>query len=195
MIYELHYYSTLVANDIALRLDQLCESLQTLSSSTRHTIILQTGSWDLSLGALFKLLELPNAAKLLFHKLEQLEQDELPCGGVSHLIWMTTVPYPLGYRRYGTGQDERQSYRSNTAIAAWNMYAIEAIRNISRKSKRMKVSLVDAFSILKPRLIFDQNFEVVCINHYLCRHERMRNLAITLGGSAVLEALIDAAVT
>lgn len=53
------------------------------------------------------------------------------------------------------------------------------------------MSIVDVYSIIKPRLLFEQNLEVVCTNHYLCRRDKT-DLFFTPGGNAVLQSLFKA---
>ncbi len=45
----------------------------------------------------------------------------------------------------------------------------------SSKNNNMKISVIDSFSIIAPRLGFSDEQEVVCTNHFICRSDIMQH--------------------
>lgn len=131
-LYNMHYHSSLLVDDIVKSLEQLCEGIMR-DPEARQTLLVQTGSWDLSLSSLRKLLHDPLVGPLLVDRLESVVNGSMACGSLRHIVWLTTVPYPLCYRQYGNKCDENKSFRSNAAIAAWNTFMIHALHRIIGK--------------------------------------------------------------
>ena len=62
----------------------------------------------------------------------------------------------------------RRSFRNNPTLAALNQFYIEELSKLAVK-KGLQFTVVDAFGIIYPRLVFPEKSEVDCWNHFLCR--------------------------
>eukprot|EP01041_Mallomonas_annulata_P002235 gene2235-4344_t len=104
---------------------------------------------------------------------------------------------------YGRGQ------RISANVQALNEFYLKSIfLNIqsSKTSKQKsitimnkaspKLTVIDAYSIAVPRLIFNEGNEVTCLNHYLCRVHNKGNGSSTLdmvhtpAGNAILQTIL-----
>jgi hypothetical protein len=196
-------------------LTELCGRLQddTLSSnysvrSSNHTLIFQTGAWDLSSGSLRRFLKDPNVGLRLLKVFEGIFTGTLPCGNLKHIVWLTSLPHPVCYDDANVQCEGNRSYRLNAAIAAGNDFYLRYLLRVIREATAAgltsapRVSVIDTFSIIRPRLIFNEDNEVNCLNHYSCRvsapassryAEGHANVMLhTPGGAAVVKSIINA---
>lgn len=144
--------------------------------------------------------------------------------GLVHVIWVLAVPYPLCFDANDAHCNGLRHFSNNNALSAFNAHLIEGLLDIqrailaqyneyqrkygadnvddpasmassaSRPPPPVKLSIVDSYSIIKPRLILSNDFEVLCSMHYLCIEEingEYRNI-ITQGGVAVVQSILQA---
>jgi len=164
------------------------------------TIIIQTGAWDLSVAPLRNLIHNPifGGGKELSDTLLKVINHN-SCPGLHHLIWVTSVPYPQCYNPKEPDCGRHRNYRTNSAISAVNQYFIQSIFEQRAERPLVKLSIVDAYSIIKPRLVLNEDSEVICLSHYLCRIRsllpRDNDEVIMLqspAGAAVVQTIIHA---
>ena len=84
-------------------------------------------------------------------------------------------------------------------LIAVNQYFIQSIFEQRAERPLVKLSIVDAYSIIKPRLVLNEDSEVICLSHYLCRIRsllpRDNDEVIMLqspAGAAVVQTIIHA---
>ena len=86
-----------------------------------------------------------------------------------------------------------RGYRYNPAISALNQAILTFVDNIESK---IKISIIDSYSSIKPRLGFNEDNEVACLDHYNCRVNYGSNTASAMvwtpGGKAVFDAILHA---
>lgn len=164
--------------------------------SSNHTFIFQTGAWDLA-APLRRAMQDSGSAPQLLDVFRRIFTGTMPCGRLRHVLWLTSVPHPLCYNDKNVECDGSRSYRTNTAIAALNQFYLDGLFDIvntlpSHKAgdggsggagggvassagsgvgaaARIILSVIDAFGIIKPRLMFSENNEINCLNHFTCR--------------------------
>lgn len=156
---------------------KLCNTLQK-SVLNNVTIIFQTGAWDLSMAPLIRLIRDSTAGPLLMSVFSDIFNETLKCGNLKHVVWLTSMAYFTCMDKKSKCLENR-SYRTNTAIAAGNQFFLAALFKIYRnhlirqkateEGDRIQLSIVDAFHIIKPRLLLDDRNEVTCTNHFSCR--------------------------
>ena len=163
---------------------KLCNTLQK-SVTNNVTIIFQTGAWDLSMAPLIRLIRDPTAGPLLMSVFSDIFSGTLKCGNLKHVVWLTSMAYFTCLEKKSKCLESR-SYRTNTAIAASNQFFLTELfkmyrnhhlirqeetedNNNSNRGNRIQLSIVDAFHMIKPRLLLDDRNEVTCINHFSCR--------------------------
>ena len=154
-----------------------------------HTLVFQFGAWDLQASPLELLVD-TSGVKLAIAK---IFSDPGYCKNLVHLIYITAVPYPLCYDESDRPCYQLRGMSNNGAISALNRHTIKELLELKRQFKdSVKLSIIDAYSIIKPRILLDNFNEVTCSFHYLCREKlngKYQNIA-TIGGIAVVEALL-----
>lgn len=188
--HNFHLRHRLFIHDVADALLDICSLHK--NSSHKNTIVLQFGAWDLMYSSLRRLLWHPHNGQKLISSLSSVLNGSHQCIGVNHIIWITSMPYPYCIED-GSACFFWQNFKNNAAISASNQFFTEKIKNLP-PSPHIRISIVDAYSIIKPRLIFRYENEVVCANHFLCRMTFDGKLAMvqTPGGKAVLESIVRA---
>lgn len=185
-----HLRSRLFASDVANTILETCAQFK--NSSQRNTIVFQFGAWDLMYSSLRRLIMSQYAANRIISSLSKILAGEIKCSGLTHVIWINSNPYPNCISD-GSPCIFWQNFKNNAAIAASNHHFLKSLDNLWKRnnSRRVKLSVVDAFSIIKPRLIFRFENEVLRSNHFLCRLsiDGKMTMVKTPGGSAVLETL------
>lgn len=155
-----------------------------------HTLVFQFGAWDLQASPLELLI---NTSGLNFKKIHSIFSDPTYCKNLVHIVFITAVPYPLCYDESDKPCYQLRGMSNNGAISALNRHTIKELLDLKRQFKdSVKLSIVDAYSIIKPRILLDNFKEVVCSFHYLCREKingNYQNIA-TVGGLAIVEALL-----
>lgn len=152
-------------------IENLCNGFTAASpdSPTGHTLILQTGAWDLSVAPIPRILLGTKGGEAVFSVLRRLLSGTLSCPNMNHFVFVTAVPYPVCYNDQVVDCEKYRGYRSNAAIAAMNQYMVNALVDAvlgaasntnSSAIPAIHVSVVDAYSIIKPRLIFSDDSEV-----------------------------------
>eukprot|EP01041_Mallomonas_annulata_P007370 gene7370-15051_t len=176
------------------------------SQEAAAVVFLQTGHWDLFLNGL-RFIVANHTNYSPGYKLLQLFNDiftgNLPCPGISHIVWMTAVPYPLCFsHRDHTPCEIIRGQRYNANIRAMNEYFLRGIvssyanatsthtSTTNKKKNNIRLSVIDAYSIIYPRIIYDENNELICSNHYSCREDGQRP-RYTPGGAAVLQSILS----
>lgn len=163
-------------------------------NGTRNTIIFQFGAWDLWQSPLQLLVNGSRGAKLIA-ELARILTNPASCPGLVHVVYVTMTPYPLCFDERDDYCHNLRGHNNNAASAALNRYFIEELLNIKRRYPHsLKLSIVDAYSIIKPRLVLSNDNEVTCSTHYLCREDYKGQLRVitTPAGYAVLEAIFAA---
>ena len=189
-------YSNYASTQIP-QLEMLC---QLESSQSRHnhnstydsniTIVFQTGHWDLGqpFASLRRLLEDSGIGMRLMNLVRSILTAELPCGRLTHFIWVTTVPYPFCLPNHICKKNRGR--RTNSNLRALNDFYTSQLLSV-KTADHIQLSIVDSFNILYPRIFLREESEVVCANHFLCR-SRTGLVAETPGGVAVVDAITAA---
>ena len=108
------------------------------------------------------------------------------------MVWLTSSPHAYCWQKMPEECNFHRGFRNNDAIAALNEFYMDGIFSANIKSD-LKVSMIDVYGIIKPRLMFNEGAEVACLNHFECRAKELdRNLSIvfTPGGRAVYETIL-----
>eukprot|EP01041_Mallomonas_annulata_P004844 gene4844-9648_t len=175
--------------------------------SQAAVVFIQTGHWDLWLNSLRYVTR--NHTGSPGYKLLQLFNDiftgTLPCPSISHIVWMTTVPHPLCFSHSdNTYCDSSRGHRLNANINAINEFFLKSILSSYANAtstptststnetitNNIRLSVIDAYSILHPRIIYDENNELIFLNHFSCRYDGQRPV-YTPGGAAVLQSMLS----
>lgn len=114
--------------------------------------------------------------------------------GLRHLVWVTTVPYPFCLNDNDEPCHFLRGFSNNAASSAINRRMLNFLRRVSSHPElAVKISIVDAFSIIAPRIILNNDNEVICSMHYICRevfYNEVRNV-YTPAGLAVVESIMN----
>jgi hypothetical protein len=134
--------------------------------------------------------------------LTDILEGKYPCDGIKEIVFVTPMPYPVclyddPYRHCSSFR----CLRTNSAIAAIRNYFMQHLLGVSVSAKK-SLSIVDAFEIVRPRILLNENYEVVCTNHYSCAISDNRpkdstnhtstEMVHTPAGIAVFESLLHA---
>ena len=198
MISNFHFFSEYFAKHIAKRLLILCENWNTENSnSLKHIILLQTGSWDLFVTSSRRYLKDNKTLQLLINIIINILNYTLKCNNLIEIIWLTSVPYPLCTKYNHKSCDESKGYRTNSAIEASNQYILQSILQKLSKKIHIKFTIIDSYDIIYPRLGWNEDNEVTCLMHYICRLYPNRPdekdvVLYTPAGNAVLQTILIA---
>ena len=169
------------AADMAQYLREFCTTKTT--ADERVTLVLETGHWDLVYYTLRAIIHDQGSGMSLVNVTKDILTGDLSCPGLAHVVWVTTVPHPLHY------EDPLRSFRFNNNIRAQNDFYISQLLAVTPQ-KQMRFSVVDAFSIIYPRLALNEREETVCGNHFLCRSEEgLDRILVTPAGLAMVDAI------
>ena len=168
----------------------LCAKSQ--SDNLDLVLVIQTGSWDLASNSLIHFLDDPNNGAQLLRTMEEILSGSRPCGLFRKLVWMTPPAHPVCFDDNFKPCNECRGYRTNPAIAASIRYLLKGFSRTNISST--EVIVIDAFSVTKPRLFFDEESEVVCATHFTCRGpwRGVETLTYTPSGIAVLQLMARA---
>jgi hypothetical protein len=176
-----------------------CAAMQNASEygdTRKYTIIFQTGAWDLTIASLRRALHDPVTFARLLEVFGDIFSGTTKCGGLSHLLWLTSVPHPVCFDDSNPNCNGDRGYRINPAINALNRHLVTNILRLSQlRNTQIQLSVVDAYHIVHPRLIFNEQSEVACLNHFTCRvtdSKKTNVLAQTPGGTAVVKSILNA---
>ena len=150
-------------------------------------------SWDLTYLSLRRVIRSPvGILNQLIKVVGQIINGTIPCGGLKHFVWLTAVPHPPCYT--DSICLEKRGFRNNYNFAAYNEILIHQLLLLPTVS-HIKFTIIDSYNIVNQRLIFNEQFEAICGQHFLCRVlESNGNISvvITPGGDAVVETLLIA---
>lgn len=184
-----HFHYTTEVEELNGILNNLC------TNTGKLAVVMQAADWDLTRTSPRRVLENPDGLRGLLRTVGAILNGDLACPGMEHIVWMTTVPYPVCFDDLQNPNCNKVGgYRHNPAIAAINELALGQLTAM-HSSNKVKVSVIDAFSIIRPRLLFNEKAEVVCTVHYLCGmtlNETEAHAVHTPGGNAVLQMLLVA---
>ena len=102
--------------------------------------------------------------KSVIRVVSHLLNGKMACPGLIHVVFMTTVPFPLCNSEECNAS---RGFRNNAAISAINYMVISALMQATKMSG-IRFSVVDAYSIIHPRLIVNEDDELACGCHYSC---------------------------
>lgn len=156
--------------------------------------------WDLTSSGLRHYLLDAFGLPKVFGYIEGLFGGGLPCPGLQELVYVLTVPYPMCYDDVSMPAcNFHRSYRFNPSIAASNMFMLRYLTKLKTQAKfansPVELTIVDAYSMIHPRLLFNEDTETACMNHFLCRVElwaRMGNMTFAPGGKALFDTVLTA---
>ena len=146
-------------------LKQLCSN-QNEFRAKKFTVIFQTGHWDLSgkISSLRFLIASDGLGLELIDFIKSILSGRTVCKGLQHFIWLTTLPYPFCAHNFYC--KENRGRRTTDNIRALNSFYTSQLLNI-KVSPSIRLSIVDAFNIVYPRIFLAEEKEVVAVNHYL----------------------------
>lgn len=195
-IENFHYYPSIYAHGQADYIEKLCRGFN--STSQARTILLQTGDWDLAISSVRRTIHDRRSGVKLINVIKSILNGTIPCMGLSHFVWITSMPHSLCLSSCNPSCSSHQCYRTNSAIMALNQFYLREllVKNPIDLLKSVHLSIVDAFSIIRPRLLYREMDEVVCLNHFICRAMLHSNKDIyTLfspGGLALTKSILAA---
>lgn len=203
--HNLNYTVGLYANTIAAFLEKKClEAEQQLhDSSQKMTFIVQSGSWDLGLFPLRRMLQHPQAGKKLLSILTNILSGRMKCPGLEHIVYITAPPFPMN-RVHIPYVNDVQGYRSSATLVELNYLYINGLLHAkdtdstNPEGNEIQLSIVDLYGITAPRVLLNEYFEFLCYGHLICREEvridgiKSSHLVFTPAGVASLESLLAA---
>jgi hypothetical protein len=183
-----HFYSARHADLLINRASQLCEE----NAFPRGTVIFSTGDWDLITG-ISRVLRVPRFFSALVTFLQDLLEGRYSCPSVEHVVFVTGMPYPVCTDNNNVTCATERRYRTNSAIAALNEYYVRTLTKINVHPSK-KLSIVDAFSVIFPRMLLNGNFDISCGNHFNCAVAAEHGTEMIFGasGTAVLQDVLHA---
>jgi hypothetical protein len=181
------------ADDQLSYIKGFCGNLQ--QAAKKGVLTLAPGGWELNAG-ISKILRDPNYGPALFTFLKNILEGTESCPGIKHIIIITPVPYPMCSSDKNWYCVSHRLLRTNPAFGAMREYFLERLLNVSVIPSK-KLSIVDSFSIIYPRVILNENFNVICENHYSCAvneylSPQLVEMAHGPPGMAVVQSLINA---
>jgi len=189
---NLHFRDGLFANDVAGSLSHICSKFENLTNA-RATIIFQLGAWDLMYSTLRRFVYEPRTVKNLSQTIELILNGSLMCKGAERIVWLTSLPYPNCFNEKDYHCWWLRTFKNNAAIASFNQNFFASLEKINNRML-IPLTVIDAYSIVAPRLTLNYENEVICSNHFICRvevgREKTLRIAYTPGGSAVLESIL-----
>jgi hypothetical protein len=178
------------ADVLVTRTKEICQH----KNFQEGTLVLSTGDWDLITG-ISRVLRVPRFAPALIAYLQDLLENKFPCPNVHHVVFVTGMPYPVCTDNNNVTCATERRYRTNSAIAALNDYYLQGLIRVKVHPSK-KLSIVDAFSIVAPRMLMNGNFDVSCGNHFNCavgdEHGAETQMIYGPSGTAVLQAVLHA---
>lgn len=186
-----------LVDDLSDRLIERCESknIPNENSPQNYKILLHFAHWDLSSAGVRRFLHHHISLPKFIRKLELIFNGTLTCTGLVEIIWITTVPYPVCFDDTKNCLKPR-GYRNNPAIEAGIELVLDSLASYRiTQSHNVKLTIVDGHSMIKSRLGFNENNEVVCNNHFICRvddWDQKLSTIVTPGGKATFDAIVHA---
>lgn len=181
-------------DDVADLLIQLCRS--TAAAAGRKKVVIHPGPWDMSSGSLRLFIRDNNYLPNLLRAVQTILDGSQSCPSIETLVLVLQAPFPLCNDDSFFICNQWRYYRRNPAIAAANKHILNSLLHPKTKASSLspRLAIVDMYSIIKPRLGFDEDAEIACAAHYVCRVTWNRDSATiwTLGGKAVFDAIMHA---
>ena len=163
------------------------------------TVIIGTGAWDLQNAHITYSLKSKRSANALISVVKRIRTGELYCPGLDHIVFISPVPYPI-HHNPSLQSLKGGGFRNPDTLSALNEYYLQEFLKLNIKSN-VKLSYIDAYQIIKPRLLLDEKVELVCNGHFLCRINRnqwywwpkdFKEVLQTPGGNVLLNAVMNA---
>ena len=158
-------------------------------------IIIHAGWNDLGASSIRRYVESPNlGGSSLVDTVLRIVSGGISCPALTQVIWITTVPHAICFNDKRPGCNDNRGFRNNANIAAANEYVLQRLLRGTSKPG-IKLTIVDAFSMISSRLMFNEDVEFECDNNFVCRVDdwgRDSNIIFTPGGQAVFDSLIHA---
>eukprot|EP01041_Mallomonas_annulata_P009878 gene9878-20551_t len=98
--------------------------------SDSKVVFIQTGHWDLMLKGLRYIIRnyADSPGYKLLHTLRDIFSGALPCPGISHIVWMTAVPYLLCFsHKENSLCDTKRGQRYNANIRVLNEFFLRGL--------------------------------------------------------------------
>jgi hypothetical protein len=136
--------------------------------------------------------------EIFMNLLTDILEEKYPCQGIKEIVFITPMPYPICL--FDDPHYQCSSFRclrTNSAISAIRNYFMKRLFGVSVATTK-SLSIVDAFEIVSPRIMLNENYEVVCTNHYSCAvnldssNGTITKMIHTPAGIAVFESLLHA---
>ena len=201
---NLHFMDKYLADDLADALSALCAQPRPAGSG-RTVLVFHTGAWDLVSSGPRRLVRESNSLPKVLGALETILARGCAGAQHTHVVWLLTMPHPVCWRddaAEGSECEDKRGYRWNPVIAAVNKHLIDAATALMRRLSRSSVAaatnanltIIDTYSIIHPRLAFDDGAEAACVNHFLCRvnWDKTGSTIFSPGGKAVFDATLQA---
>lgn len=203
---QLNYLYRELADDVADAVSEVCVKAANAKGIAKTKIVIHTGSWDLSVAGPRMFVRDANALPKLMKVIEGIVEGSA-CPSVTDIVWLTNAPYPLHDNEECLARKatrDVRGYRHSPSIAAANQRILEfAFALMSRPSPslpstphnvRPTLTIVDFFSIVKPRLGLNLDAELACCDHLFCRVEwdKAGATVFTPGGKATFDAALHA---
>jgi hypothetical protein len=209
---SLHFNQSHFVPEAVRNLEYHCEQLERQRQEQAGTqqqqphpqvvLVLQTSAWDLSVTSIRHLLRCPIGYQHLLRTIRNILNGNMPCGQVVRIVWVTAMPYNLCSNFLDSHCTANRGHRNAQSIeAAANIY-LQGILDTASEAKKqnsnnhsVELHIVDAFSIIMPRLVYREDREVVCMNHFACTDHNLNVLGpgvfsvLSPAGFAVLRSL------
>jgi hypothetical protein len=158
-------FSSIFADDQSSRLETICN---TMDKQHNNTIVFMTGAWDLTFVGVRRIYNDPITGYKLASMMRRVLDGTISCPYLERFIWLTEIPYSPCYDDKDTHCNVVKGFRTNGAIAALNEYYVNALADIKIRDG-LSFTIIDAFSIIAPRLQLLPDVEYDCSFHYHCR--------------------------
>lgn len=179
-----------LADDVADLLVQICDQ----KKNAKVKVVMHVGPWDFAAGSLRLFLRESNNLPKLLKVVDAIIDGTQKCSTMVTLVWLLQAPFPVGYDD-STFINRWRFNRFNPAIAAANKYILDfLLLRKPRRNSTTQLAIVDMFSIIRPRLAFDEEAELACVSHFVCRIDWDRDSATiwTMGGKSTFDAVVHA---
>ena len=183
---SLSYVVSYYASEQATFLREFCNNTLSLSNNKTITLFISTGHWDLMYAALRNLIHDQGYGHVLVDVIRRILQKEIKCKGLRHIVWLTAAPYPICANSALQCRNKR-GFRTNANLRALNEFYLQNLLSI-KPLDGIRLSVVDVFNIIYPRIFLRELEEVICNNHFICR-ELLGALYVTPGGMAAIGAI------
>jgi hypothetical protein len=197
----LKYEGTVLAKDQIKLLKNLCSTYEESDKivSQKRVIVIKNGAWDLFESSLRVPVQDFKVGLSLIKIIADIVAGLKKCGNIYRVIYVTPAPHILCNRDGHWRCEYKRGYRTNFNLAALrefylnNLYSeisgrILSHRNSSRSLLQAQLHIVDAFDIIRSRLICsDENYNT---NHFLCNCQNF--FYETPAGREVLNGIVFA---